>query len=383
MLIQCPSCRTTYTVSENLITTPNPTFRCSRCKHIFVVGLKSEAKSFQEGPTPASLAGGQEEENREFSFSFPSQKKPEQERQEIFDSLRAKEVPFTEKPEEKKLESAELQAAEPFSIPKDAPPFAAAEEQTSAGTHEKIASHLTQEGEDSWSIRWPNPPNEAPFIISDESRSLQTESAADGPPEFEQSAPALEDRVTPFALEPQHDQRLSTLPYLSLFGCLLLAFSLLTFVHQVQPRSIDKFIKGIPWFGAAVFRNNHLRHGIALQSIRPSIQKIQGNREVFVVSGIAANDNSTSVREVRIEGRVYSAEGKEIERQTMTVGNAISEKIIRDMTTQELSIIQKSGPLKRFGIAPEESANFVIVFLKPTKEIKKFTCRVVSAEEPT
>lgn len=38
MLVQCPGCRTTYRVRDTLITTSTPTFRCSLCKHIFVLG---------------------------------------------------------------------------------------------------------------------------------------------------------------------------------------------------------------------------------------------------------------------------------------------------------------------------------------------------------
>ena len=129
-----------------------------------------------------------------------------------------------------------------------------------------------------------------------------------------------------------------------------------------------------------VLKNNHLRPGIALQSLRPSFQTIQGNRQVFVLSGTAVNRNPVSVREVRLEGHIFNAEGKEIDRQIISVGNAISAKMLRDLTAQEISILQRLNPQKRFEIHSDESAGFVMVFLKPSAEVKNFSCRVLSVE---
>src|SRR2546423_15413336 len=35
MLVQCPNCKTTYKVSDELVKGSSPAFRCSRCKHTF------------------------------------------------------------------------------------------------------------------------------------------------------------------------------------------------------------------------------------------------------------------------------------------------------------------------------------------------------------
>ncbi len=337
MLVQCPGCRTTYRVSDKAITSANPTFRCSRCKHIFVVALKTETNS----PELPAEANEQEGENREFSFAFPQ--------------------PLTTQSEK----PLGITTGDPVSVKQEKDP-----EFEAAG-----------QSEDTGSLRSPEPRDDERVLISDASQSFQTNIATPAELGSKPPPPPQELNTTPSAVDPQIGQPLSTIPYVTLFGCLLLIFLFLTLAHRVQPGPIDTFIRRIPWFGATVLRNNHLRDNIALQSLRPSIQKLMGNREVFVIAGVATNHNRTSVRQVRIEGRAYSADGKEIEQQTIAVGNAISENIIRDMTAQELSILQKLASQKRFEIAPEESANFALVFLKPTKEIKTFTCRIVSAEE--
>lgn len=334
MLVQCPSCHTTYRVSDSLITTPNPTFRCSRCKHIFVLGLRPEASPVRETTTAPSTTS-QEEEERELSFSFPP-------------------------PEKKEVrEEKSEEGLGPHMLREQPPPT----------TDEEQLSPLTDNS----------------FTIPEEDRSLQIDSATEATPEFEEewqdSSPVLEEREPITALYPDQDRPVSTLPYISLFGVLLLIYSLLTLMHQAQPRTLETFLKTIPWLGSSVFKNNHLRQGIVLQSLRPSFQKILGKRKVFVISGVAINRNPVSVREVRVEGHIFNAEGKEIEHQAISVGNAISSKIIRDLTAQEISILQKLNPQKRFEIPPQESAGFVIVFLKPSGEIKDFSCRVLSAEE--
>lgn len=327
MLVQCPRCHTTYKVADSLITTPSPTYRCSGCKHIFVLssmpdGGRVRETTFSLPSTPLT----DEEENQELSFSFPASER-------------------SEAGEEKN------------------------EDHPSSGTVEEQLPR----------------PAANPFTISEEGGSLQLDTSTDKGKEFEEdwqkSFPQPGEREPIPALDPDRDRPVSTRLCLSLFGALLLIYSLITLMHQAQPKTVETFIKTIPWLGFSVFKNNHLPQGIALQSLRPRFQTISGNRKVFVISGMAVNHNPVSVRGVRVEGHIYNREGKEIGRQAIWVGNAISPKIVKNLTAQEISILQKLSPQMRFEIDPEGSAGFVIVFLKPGREVKEFSFRVLSVEE--
>lgn len=226
--------------------------------------------------------------------------------------------------------------------------------------------------------------NEAPFTIPEEYQATRPWTLPVAHPEFQEDLPdplvLEEERETAFPLDSHQEKTASTLPYLSLFGLLVAVYSLLTITQQSHPRTIEIAIKAIPWLSTSVFRNKHLRQGVELQSLRPSFRTIVGNRQVFVVSGVAVNRNPVSVREIHVEASIYNGEGKEIERQVVSIGNPISSRIIRDLTAQEITILQKLSPQKRFEILPEDSRGFAIVFLKSTKEIKEFSCRVSSAE---
>jgi hypothetical protein len=87
------------------------------------------------------------------------------------------------------------------------------------------------------------------------------------------------------------------------------------------------------------------------------------------------------VREVKIEGYTYARDGTVLESHVITIGNAISPKIIRDLTEQEIKDLQKTGPVRRFEIQPDESVPFSIVFVRQNVSPQSFGYRVVSADE--
>jgi hypothetical protein len=87
------------------------------------------------------------------------------------------------------------------------------------------------------------------------------------------------------------------------------------------------------------------------------------------------------VREIQITGKVYNDAGKELEHQTIWLGNTLSAKIIRDMTTEDIPHLQSLKPLKSFEMPPGDSISFAIVFLKSTKTANNFTCEVSLAED--
>ena len=73
-------------------------------------------------------------------------------------------------------------------------------------------------------------------------------------------------------------------------------------------------------------------------------------------------------------------EGKEVGRQVTFVGNAISARIIQDMTFREIELLQSLKPQSAYRIPANESASFTIVFPKPEAAVESFSCRVLSAE---
>jgi len=384
MLVQCPSCETTYRVPEELITGPNPTFRCSRCKHVFALEADREASPAAE-PLPTSPKPSQQavEKDQELPFSFPPAEKSEARDEESPEALKQEEHFEFGQPQRPALTKGSEPRQPEFSdlqIDKFFPPR---EKSLGPSAYGCEPSAPSEEQEKGWTLAPPESQAEASLTPPEDESSSGMDAARAAISEFEENwersrPPTEEDESALRAMD--QERPASTVPYLTLFAVLLLAYSVLTLVHQTQPAVLEGLLNNVPWLGSSVLQNDHLRQGIALRSVRPSFQTILGNREVFVLSGVAYNRNTVSVREVQIEGQLFDAQGKEIERQAVWAGNAITPKIIKDLTAQEISILQKLSPQKRFEISPQKAASFVIVFLRPRGTIKDFSCRVLSAE---
>ena len=347
MLVQCPSCRTTYKVADEVVKGAAPAFRCSRCKHTF------ELEGAEANPTPPlkpaanELTAAPEPQERELSFSFSEPSAP---------------------------------VAEPNENATQAVP--------SARAHTQIPNNPATE---QWSLN-PEPANEtadSPFTIPAAVENSEPEKIVDIPKNFEAderafAAPELKEHAQTaaniLAMSSYIDQRASIRPYLSLFGLLLIGFSLLAAMTHAKPAEMENLVRKIPWFGATVLKNNHLKDGVLLQSLRTGYQSLQGNREVLVLTGVAINQNPVVIREVKVTGKVFNTDGKVIERQTIWIGNTISPKIIRGMTAEDIPHLQDLKPLKSFELPPGDSIPFTVVFLKPAKQAKEFSLEVVLAD---
>jgi predicted Zn finger-like uncharacterized protein len=341
MLVRCPSCRTTYKVSDELLSGTSPLFRCSRCKHTFEVDA-AEPRETRSKPLGSEPAVRHEQKEQELTFAFPAEQKDASETtapDQAFTDLKNPPLEGESKPsaDGEKMETWSMGSSEAKT--KIAEPSGPAREKESASP--RIASPIAQ--------------REQPTAPQDTT-----------------------DKV--LSLDPYRDQPASIVPYLTLFMLLVIFFGLLTAFQRVDPAASERIVKKIPLLGTSVLKNNHLKSGVDLQSLRAGYQTIQGNREVFVITGLALNLNPVVVREVRVAGRLYNQDGVEIEHQTIWIGNAISPKIIRGMTIQDISDLQRLKPLKSFDIPPGETVPFTIVFLKAPKGVKDFGCEVLSAE---
>lgn len=352
MLVQCPNCKTTYKVSDEVLKGANPAFRCSRCKHTFELNADENDPAAQRANTSEPPPASDEAEATD-AVAEPME---DQQPKFTFAPLK-KEIPVPEQPE----------------LPDIDPTTASA-------------------GDDSWSIAPGTEKPEEPFTITD-SPSKTPDIAFDGIAEAPlpaASQPASEPDQDLFdnvlAIEPYRDQQASTMPFLSLFALLVIGFSLAAAYYQAHPVASEDFVGKIPLVGRSVVKNNHLRNGVLLKSMEGTYQTIQGgegssaSREVFVVTGTVVNQNPVVIRKVRLGGRIFSAEGKELEQQAMWIGNAISPKIVRGLTAQDITGLQKLEPLRNFEIPPGDSVPFTLVFLKPNRGAHNFTCEVTAAE---
>jgi predicted Zn finger-like uncharacterized protein len=349
MLVQCPKCRTTYKVSDEVIKGTSPAFRCSRCRHTFELETTSTTEPFG-AKTPVENDESTKPAERELSFTFDAPSDTEESRSQ---------KDLSPEPQE-------------FSAPLAANPQAATSDETAESWSMTLAE---QTDETSFSMTAPQPAEAKivaePVVAEPAQISLGAE-----PPGRETA-----ENIVP--INEFRDQAASTVPYLTLFGLLVIFFFLTTAYLQAHPKISEGVVRKIPLFGPSVLRNSYLKNAVLLKSLRAGYQPIQGNREVLVVSGEAVNQNPVVIRDVRVLGQLYSSDGKAVEQQAIWLGNALSPKIIRGMSAQDIVDLQRLKPLKSFEVPPGDSISFAIVFLRATKQIKDISCEVVSAEGET
>jgi len=346
MLVQCPSCRTNYKVADEVVQGAAPAFRCSRCKHTFELEGAEPHPTVAKKPTADKLEAAPEPQDRELSFSFTE-------------------------PTESVADPDKSSAHTAESVPNQTEtPHSPTPEQWS------LSHEPANDRPDSHSTMPAVGENHGREKILDIPKNFEEDKLTFAAPELKQDAAT----ANLLAMSSYVDQRASIRPYLSLFGLLLIGFSLLAAMTYAKPAAMENLVKQIPWIGAKVLKNNHLKNGINLQSLRTGYQSIQGNREVLVLTGVAINQNPMVIREVKVTGKLFDGKGKVLERQTIWIGNTISPKIIRGMTAEDIPHLQDLKPLKSFELPPGDSLPFTVVFLKSAKQAKDFSLEVVLAD---
>jgi hypothetical protein len=333
-----------------------PAFRCSRCRHTFELEAEEPPQVPSEQANDGSVKSRAEVQDQELSFSFP-----------------------TKEPAAPAVDDQPAPAVPVVPVVMNAPLDETPSKENAV--------------EDQWSLNSENANDaneandDAPFTLPELTSPAEPQPTFDAPEEFAAEHPAIatEDddadsvpNILP--MSSYMDQQASVLPYLTLFTLLMIGFSLAAVITHAHPKASEELIKNIPLLGTAVLKNSHLKDGILLQSLRGGYQTIQGNREVFVITGVALNQNPVVIREIQLTGKVHNDGGKELEQQTIWVGNTLSAKILRGMTLEDIPHLQSLKPLKSFEMPPGDSMPFAMVFLKASKGVKDFSCAVTFAD---
>ena len=379
MIIRCPSCSTTYKVSGSVFDAPRPTFRCTRCKHIFTFQVRlqlddedpsaaaattnqmPEAGAAGDGPV---AGGGSDTDEEPYAEGRVDTHDSQASRVEAAGSHTGAaqgtlELPRTSaEAESASRDSSETQAVgEDYDeIQFDDPDFDPGVEVDQPDVRPPESFDIEEDDVPIQDARKPD------FEIDDDFLIRPRREAEPPPP------------------PPRANARGSIVPMVSLVALAGFAFVLVWLIYQVNPRPLDALLRRIPWYGNTMFENRHFKSTLVFESLVSGVQPVLNQTEVFIVSGKLVNRNDRSVHKVRIETQLFDAEGKQIGREITFVGNGISAKTIQDMPFREISMLQSLKPLSAYRIPAAQSANFTVVFPKPDTAVESFSCRVISVD---
>jgi hypothetical protein len=316
-------------------------FKCSRCRHIFPAPSAGEPPPTVPGPkheTPESPS--------QQNLTLP------------FDETLGK------KPEESSPPGAwgSNDSEEDFTLGTDGPP-----------------GDLTVPEED--------PTPEIAPIVAPAARTQHKE--PDEPTEMDVELRHDEDDAEIDAIAPKRRRRPRTpaprershlVPLFIFLALIISGYGGLTSALFANPALSDKLIGRIPLIGTLGDERLMVRK-VALAEVVGTYQRIKDGKDVFVITGKALNTAPVALQGVQIAGKLFDNAGSPIgDPKIISCGNVISTKVLKDLTPQEVSILQKLSPPKKFVIEPGEASTFVIVFMDPPRQAVEFTTQVVAAQ---
>ncbi len=169
-------------------------------------------------------------------------------------------------------------------------------------------------------------------------------------------------------------------PYSIFLGVLIAAYGVSALSLLNHPEATQALLASVPLVGGVITEDHLLHTKIHLEDVEGTYQQIKDDRVVFIVSGRAVNTSNEPLKGVQIESALYDARGGPVDTKSIYCGNAMSLKIVKDLSSREISLLQRLEPTKRFEIRPGESAGFSVVFMSPPSGLKEFSAKVLAAQ---
>lgn len=335
MIVQCPYCNTRYELDVARVAGANPMLKCSKCRHIFPAPSATPPAPAPARSSRRLKAVRPDEENLTLPFE------PRREKAPAGDAL-----------------------ADELSLPETDHRF-------SLGTDEPPPDELTIPE---------NEPDVTPATAAPADETDDGDPVTFGDEDDDDAFTIRDDVVETRRGRRRHPgERSHVVPLLIFFAVVVAAYGALTATLFGNPPLTDQWIGRLPIIGT-LGNERLLVRKIALSDVSGTYQRIKDGKEVFVISGSARNTAPVPLHGVQIAAKLYDNAGAPIDQKVIACGNVISARVLKDLTAQEVTILQRLTPPKKFAIEPGESSTFVIVFMDPPRQAVEFTTQVVAAQ---
>jgi predicted Zn finger-like uncharacterized protein len=395
--IQCTSCHTRYRIDERVLPDETPTFKCSRCGHVF------NAEPATARPKKASV--------RDISSATP--------RSYRLESSPAAAAPAKDQPEPatpaREAEAEQPEAAKPSTDDLLSRPFSRESEEPDAG--ENLTFDFNDEGkaalpqdlpevpvqndnDDDWQVGEPaadltpvaisarpspieivraDPPRPAPRADAEDLQFAQprfARAARESAAERGSTLDRLADDVA--YIEPRGTAH-SAGWFIAVFFLVAAGFGLASMVICGEPIASARMLSGMPGFGARFARPIVPATLVALHGVRAQYLPIKGGAIALVVSGMAENVGNDPLHDILIAVDLLDSAQRQIAGQASYCGSGLSEKMVGEMTPREIEFLQRLDPQKNFALAAAHSAQFLLVFIDPPRQTATLRISVAKA----
>jgi len=342
MTVQCPHCSTQYRVTQAQLQGADPVFKCTKCGQLFEPGdrrrqAKNRRKTSEDPPNLSFDFEKEQDESTEEPAFVDGLMDAEDEEEagdeyETEDLLEEEDPVFEDDEESDEIEDDELEDDE----------------------LEDDRIHDDEEDEeDDWEEQEQRLPPDPPV------RRRPVPAKRPAPPR-------------------RGDPRKSPLkPVGWSVAIILLGYLLVAITFDRRPEIAVDSLTRIPVLGKLLGQDHLLAYQVRLDGITGGLDQIKGNRLAYVVTGRAINESTESLRLIEIEGELIAGGKTRAVRKVYAANQA--KGTIRDLSINEVDMLLRLEPNRRFLIPPGESASFLLVFPDPPAENSDVVCRVIEA----
>ncbi|HYL59380.1 MAG TPA: DUF3426 domain-containing protein [Candidatus Acidoferrales bacterium] len=441
--IQCTSCHTRYRIDERVLPDETPTFKCSRCGHVF-----------NASPIPAKsrkpVAQSRDADVEPMRAPRPSRSRAAALKPPLEDEAAPETRASAPEAEQRTTESSQesdAAASEPEihgdtsferAVPADSPPVEsgpgdAAELPEQNHPLDKSFADSEQPADTGESLKFDFPDDRnlpadsepGPDLEHDESDDSRWE-VGDTPPEFESApaprtltvadAPRAPQRpaptpprrpVAPFKSAPprfaeppaqaksagfelgylEHDDAAAAAHgkthasgvFLAMFFVVALGFLGASLLLCDEPVAGARLLRQAPRIGSYFARPIVPAMLVALHDVQPAYRVLKGDQRALVITGTAQNVGTRKLHLVQIAVDLLDAGGRSLTHQGVFCGNELSAKMLGEMTPREIEFSQGLNPQRSFAMEPSGAAPFLMVFINPPAAARQFRISVTQA----
>lgn len=396
--IHCPSCQTLYHIDQQQVPEGSPTFKCSRCGHVFTQKVsrhrspeatgEEDSWTAPESTSPRRAAAGPPAPNTETADEPPA-------------TPQAPDAGAEADPAAHRADEAGARAPSAAPGPTEelsAKPFGARErEEPAAG--DNLSFDFSEEAEpveisgpgaqaeeadaENWQVgdAYDDVPPAPPVKPADllrrraEQASRERRKAAMAPETKVSFAPAKAS-----AFPRRRGGSHSSSFFVGLFFLVALGFGLASLFMCGAPAASAEFLRGLPSIGRRFARPVSPETLVALKNVNAFYQRIKDGKTALLISGNAINISPSTLGRVRVAVRLATPSNQMLGDQTVYCGNTLAPAMVGQMTAHELDFYQGLAPAADFSLAPDKACPFVVIFIEPPNDARRFQITVADAE---
>ncbi len=406
--IQCTSCNTRYRIDERVLPEDTPTFKCSRCGHVFtaeprgprrpappkasiepgekesapaarpaarkVSTLKPAAPHGAEPPSPAAPSSPPESEP-------PAQAAASAPPRSAQHRMAAPETPLSQPPADdlarrfEKTFPEESAPGENLSLDFDDSPILDDRDEPDPAVSRR---------HDGWEVgdEEPAPTPRRPPILSSPLRPAKPEPAPEPEPALaDDDAPLFEERrATPSRAPyvPESGRIHSTGFILGIFVLVAIVFGGGSLLICNAPVASAVFLNGLPMLGGRFAPPIVPARLVAIKDVNLAYRTVKGSK-ALVVTGTVVNVGSVPLHTVELAATLQDGARRPLAGTTIFCGNNPAPAMIGEMTPRELEFLQHLEPPRHFVLKPMVPAPFTMVFVSPPAAVSNLSIAVAKA----